>query len=111
MLENSNLFSGSKAKELETLVKQYEDVSIQLKDLEITKKEVLSRIFEIASVGINETPNMVFNVCENKGRVSIAPKKLLEVAPNIYAKIESLNLISTGEDYLTLRGIKHKTNI
>ena len=41
----------------------------------------------------------------------IAAKKLLEIAPSIYAEIESLNLISTGEDYLTLRGIKHKTNI
>lgn len=108
MLENSNLLSGKIAKEVDGLIKEYEDLTAKIKDLELSKKAVLDRLFEITEKGINETNNIVFNIVENKGRVSIAPKKLQEQAPELYGEISGLGLISIGESYLTVRGIKHK---
>ena len=110
MLENSNLLSGSTAKEVDKLIAEYEDITAKAKDLETSKKAVLQRLFEITTTGVNETSNVVFNICENKGRVSIAPKKLQEQAPEIFGQISDMGLISVGEDYKTVRGIKHKGN-
>ena len=108
MLENSNMLSGSTAKEVEKLIEDYEDITLKIKDLETSKKKVLERLFEITETGINETSNVVFNVCENAGRISIAPKKLQEQAPEIFGVISGMGLVSIGENYLTIRGIKHK---
>ena len=108
MLENSNLLSGTVAKEVEKLIAEYEDITAKTKDLETSKKAVLSRLFEITEKGVNETSKVVFNIVENQGRVSIAPKKLQETAPQIYAEISGMGLVSIGENYLTVRGIKHK---
>lgn len=108
MLENSNLLEGKVAKEVEVLISEYEDIKAKANDLEISKKKVLARIFELAEVGTNETGNIVFNVTVNKGRVSIPPKKLQEQAPELFGKISGLGLVSVGEDYKTVTGIKHK---
>ncbi len=108
MLENSNLLSGTVAKEVDKLIAEYEDISAKAKDLEISKKSVLEKLFALTEKGINETSNVVFNICENKGRVTIAPKKLQEQAPELYGQISGMGLVSVGEDYLTVRGIKHK---
>lgn len=108
MLENSNLLSGSIAKEVDKLIAEYEDITAKVKDLKTSKRAVLERLFEITELGINETGNVVFNICENKGRVSIAPKKLQEQAPELYGVISGMGLVSVGEDYKTVRGIKHK---
>lgn len=108
MLENSNLLDGKVAREVEKLIAEYEDITAKVKDLETSKKAVLDRLFEITEKGVNETSKIVFNIVENKGRVSIAPKKLQEQAPEIYGMISGMGLVSIGEDYLTVRGIKHK---
>ena len=108
MLENSNLLSGKVAKEVESLIAEYEDITAKAKDLETSKKAVLEKLFALTEKGINETSNIVFNIVENKGRVSIAPKKLQEQAPELYGQISGMGLVSIGEDYLTVRGIKHK---
>lgn len=111
MLENSNLITGKNAKEVETLIKKYEDVVIQLADLEKTKKEVTTKIFELTEVGINETNNMVFNIVDNKGRETISIKALNENAPDILSELRAKNLVNVGNNYKTIRGIKYKTNI
>ena len=111
MLENSNLITGKNAKEIDTLIKKYEDVSIQLADLEKTKKEVTSRIFELTEVGINETSKIVFNIVDNKGRETISIKALNENAPDILTELRAKNLVNIGNNYKTIKGIKHKTNI
>ena len=108
MLENSNLLSGTVAKEVEKLIAEYEDITAKAKDLEISKKAVLEKLFSLTEKGINETSKICFNIVENKGRVSIAPKKLQEQAPELYGMISGMGLVSIGEDYLTVRGIKHK---
>jgi hypothetical protein len=43
MLENSNLLSGSVAKEVEKLIAEYEDITAKAKDIETSKKAVLQR--------------------------------------------------------------------
>ena len=111
MLENSNLITGKDAKEVETLIKKYEDVSIQLADLEKTKKEVTAKIFELTEIGINETSNLVFNIVDNKGRETISIKSLNENAPDILDELRAKNLVNVGNNYKTIKGIKHKTNI
>ena len=108
MLENSNLLSGELAKEVDKLIAEYEDIIAKEKDLETTKKQVLARLFEITVTGVNETSKITFNIVENKGRVSIAPKKTEEQAPDLYQKLVELGLVSTGSDFKTVRGIKHK---
>ena len=108
MLENSNLLDGTVAKRVNELVKEYQDVSVKIKDLETTKKNVLAELFELTETGINETSKYVFNIVENKGRLSIAVSKLQEQAPDLYGKISGLGLVSVGNDYLTVRGIKEK---
>lgn len=108
MLENSNLLEGKVAKEVDKLIAEYEDITAKTKDLETSKKQVLARLFELVEVGVNETSNVVFNIVNNSGRISIAPKKLQETAPELYGQISGLGLISIGEDYKTVRGIKHK---
>ena len=109
MLENSNLLSGTVAKEVDKLIAEYEDISAKAKDLETSKKAVLQRLFEITTTGVNETSNVVFNICENKGRVSVAVSKLKDRAPELWEKVrQTMGVVSIGDDYLTVRGIKHK---
>ena len=108
MLENSNLIDGKNAKRVNELLQEYQDISAKTKDLETSKKKVLSELFDLTEVGVNETSKFVFNIVENKGRISIAPKKLQEQAPDIYGTISNLGLITVGDDYLTVRGIKLK---
>ena len=108
MLENSNLLEGTVAKRVNELIQEYQDITAKVKDLETSKKNVLAELFKLAEVGVNETNKFCFNIVENKGRVSIAPKKLQELAPELYGQISGMGLLSVGEDYLTVRGIKLK---
>ena len=111
MLENSNLITGKTAKEIDELIKKYEDISIQLADLEKTKKEVSAKLFELTQTGINETMNVVFNIVENKGRETISIKKLEESEPNMLQELRDKNLVTIGKSFKTIKGIKHKNNI
>jgi hypothetical protein len=108
MLENSNLLDGATAKRVNELVINYQDISAKLKDLETSKKLILEELFTLTEIGVNETGKFVFNIVENKGRVSIGAKKLQEQAPEIFGEISNLGLVSVGENYLTVRGIKLK---
>ena len=106
--ENSTRLDGQKAKEVEKLIKEYQDIKIQLQDLEALKKEVTARIFEIANIGINETNNLVFKVNENEGRETIPCSKVKENEPSIYNMLKEKNLVNKGESYKTITGIKVK---
>lgn len=108
MLENSNLIEGKNAKELEKLLVEYQSITAQLADLDKSKKQVLERIFELAQVGTNETSKFVFNIVENAGRESLSLKSLKEQAPELFKKISGMGLVSIGNSYLTVRGIKLK---
>ena len=108
MLENSNLIESTKAQEVNKLIKEYQDLTIKLADLDESKKQVLKRLFELAEVGKNETSKYVFNVVLNKGRETIGIKALRENAEDIYNMLHTLKLINIGEDYKTVRGIKEK---
>ena len=108
MLENSNLLEGSKAKRVNELLHEYQDVSAKIKDLETTKKNVLAELFELADVGINETGKFVFNIVKNDGSPRVQTKALREKAPILYEQIEQLGFITEGKGFLTVRGIKLK---
>ena len=108
MLDNSNLIDGQQAKELNKLLTDYQSVVSKLNDLDATKKDILKRIFELSQIGINETNKFVFNVVDNKGRESISLKSLREDYPELFRKVSGVGLISIGENYKTVRGIKLK---
>lgn len=110
MLENSNLVQGKSAKEVDKLLKEYEDITIKLADLDKSKKEVLTRLFELTEVGTNETSNYVFNIVMNKGRETIGVKKLRDNNHALYEIMESEGYLSVGEPFKTVRGIKLKGN-
>ena len=106
--ENSTRLDGKNAKEVEKLIKEYQDIKIQLQDLEALKKEVTARIFKLTNIGINETSNLVFKVNENEGRETISCSKVKEKEPSIYNMLKEKNLVNKGESYKTITGIKAK---
>lgn len=108
MLEHSNLIEGQKAREVNKLIAEYEDITAKLADLDKSKKEVLTKLFELAEVGTNETNKFIFNVVNNSGRATISVKNLSEQAPDLFGKVSALGLISVGENFKTVRSIKLK---
>lgn len=108
MLENSNLLEGQTAKRVNVLIKEYQDITTKLTDLEESKKKVLKELFELAPVGVNETNLFTFKVIEQAGRQSLSLKSLQESAPDIFGKVSALGLISIGENFKTVRSIKLK---
>lgn len=108
MLENSNLLEGQTAKRVNTLIKEYQDITTKLTDLEESKKKVLKELFELAPIGVNETNLFTFKVIEQAGRQSLSLKSLQESAPDIFGKVSALGLISVGENFKTVRSIKLK---
>ena len=108
MLENSNLLEGKTAKRVNELIKDYQDITAKLTDLEESKKRVLKELFELAPVGVNETNLFTFKVIEQAGKQSLSLKNLQESAPDLFGKVSALGLISVGENFKTVRSIKLK---
>ena len=108
MLENSNLLEGQTAKRVNTLLREYQDITSKLTDLETSKQKVLEELFSLASVGVNETDKFTFKVLEQAGRQSLSLKSLQESAPDLFGKVSALGLISVGKDFKTVRSIKLK---
>ena len=108
MLENSNLIEGQKAKEVNKLVADYQDITAKLSDLEKTKKETLAKLFELTEVGTNETNKFVFNVVNNSGRQTISIKTLTDKDPELFEFINKQGYVNIGECFKTIRGIKLK---
>ena len=108
MLENSNLIDGQNAKEVNTLLAEYEDIKTRANDLETSKKRVLARLFELSTTGVNETNKYVFKKNDNKGRLNISAKKLQEQAPELFGQVSNMGLVTVGDNYFTITGIKLK---
>ena len=108
MLENSYLHESVQAKEIDSLLKEYQDITARLADLDESKKRVLERLFELSQEGKNETSKFVYSKGLVNGRQSISVKNLQEQAPDLYGKISGLGLVSVGKDYYVIRGIKLK---
>ena len=73
MLENTNIFESAENKELDTLLRQYNDLKISIKDQQETQKKCADRIKELCNNkgGKYETLNFVFNLIEQAGKSSI----------------------------------------
>ena len=108
MLENSNLLEGQTAKRVNYLLKEYQDITTKLSDLEETKKKVLTELFELSTVGVNETDKFTFKILEQAGKQSLSLKSLQESAPDLFGKVSALGLINVGKDFKTVRSIKLK---
>ena len=108
MLENSNLIDGQNAKRVNELIAEYEDIKIKANDLETSKKKVLAELFELAEIGVNETNKYIFKKNDNKGRLNVSAKKLQEQAPELFGQVSDLGLVTVGDNYFTITGIKLK---
>lgn len=108
MLENSNLLEGKTAKRVNELIKDYQDITTKLSDLETSKKKVLEELFNLTTIGINETNMFTFNVVNNKGKRSIPVAEFEKQAPELFKKISGLGLLNIGNEFKTVRGIKLK---
>ena len=108
MLENSYLHEGLESKEIEKLLKEYQDLTVKLTDLDETKKSVLKRLYELSQVGVNETRNYVYSISLVNGRRTISVSELQKNAPELLKRISGLGFLSVGEDYKVIKGIKEK---
>ena len=108
VLENSNFINGKQAKEVDTLIKEYQDITARLNDLDTSKKEVLKKLFELSELGVNETLNYTYKVLEQAGRQSLSLKTLQDKEPTIYAEIQEKGLITQGEPFKKVSSIKLK---
>lgn len=108
MLENSNLIEGQTAKRVNVLLKEYQDVTAKLTDLETTKGKVLEELFALVDIGVNETDKFTFKVLNNAGRRSIPVAELEKQEPYLFKKLSGLGFVNVGKDFKTVRSIKIK---
>ena len=85
MLENTSIFETAENKELDTLLKKYSDLKLQIQDLTTTQKQCADRIKELCNRkgGKYETLNFVFSLIESAGKSSID----VGLLKNKYSKI------------------------
>lgn len=111
MLTNTKALSTKESKEVEKLIKTYQDLQAQITDLETSKKEVLEKIFKLANEGKNETQNYIFTKAFCNGRITVNIKELEKNHISLYNALNEKNLFNIGKDYWRLTGIKKKTEI
>lgn len=108
VLENSKAIEGEKAKEVNKLLEEYQDITTRLSDLDASKKKVLARLYELSIIGVNETTKYSYKVLEQAGRQSISVKALKETEPEIFNTLESKGLVTQGESFKKISSIKLK---
>lgn len=108
MLENSNLLEGKTAKRVNVLLREYQDITAKLTDLNKTKEKVLEELFTLTNVGTNETNVFTFNVIDNKGRQTISVSDVRNFGNNLFEDLNDKGLIKTGKNFLTIKSIKLK---
>lgn len=91
MLENTSIFETAENKELDTLLKKYSDLKLQIQDLTTTQKQCADRIKELCNRkgGKYETLNFVFSLTESAGKSSIDVPLLKECYPKIWELLPS----------------------
>ena len=88
MLENTKIFESAENKELDGLIKQYEDLSAQAKDIKTSLEKVTDRIKTLCNkkAGTYETLNKVFSLNESV-KLSVNTVKLAEKHKDIWETI------------------------
>ena len=108
MLENSNLIEGKTAKRVNVLLKEYQGITSQLTDLNKSKEKVLEELFNLTSVGTNETNMFTFNIIDNKGRQTISIADVKNFDNSLFEDLNNKGLVKTGQNFLTVKSIKLK---
>ena len=91
MLENTQIFESAENKELDGLLKQYNDLKVQIADMETTQKQCADRIKELCGKkgGKYETMNAVFTLKESAGKSSIDVGMLKNKYEDIWEEVPS----------------------
>ena len=88
MLDNTNIFESAENKELDQLIKRYEDLTAQAKDIKISLEQVTDRIKTICNrkAGTYETLNKVFAL-NSSTKVAVDTVKLAEQYKKVWKLI------------------------
>ena len=89
MLDNTQIFETAENKELDALLKQYNDLKLSIKDQQETQKKCADRIKELCNHkgGKYETLNFVFSLTESAGKSSIDTGLLKGKCPDIWEEL------------------------
>lgn len=103
MLNNTRIFESAENKELDKLLKAYNDLQPKYKDMEKTLKCISDRIKEICQkqAGTFETPNNVFSLDESFKKsinVELLKEKHAEVFNDIPVKYFSIKVGDIQKD-------------
>ena len=91
MLDNTKIFETAENKELDTLLKKYNDFKVQIKDMQESQKKCADRIKELCNKtgGKYETLNFVFTLIEQAGKSSINVEKLRNKHEDVWESLPS----------------------
>lgn len=134
MLDNTSIFETEDNKELDKLIKKYNDLKVLIQDYTTTQKQCADRIKELCNRkgGKYETLNFVFTLIESAGKSSVDVGMLKNKYENVWNELptECLSIkltelkkhkdvwnevptecISTSSPVLSMGDIIPKTNI
>ena len=114
MLENTQIFETAENKELDTLLKKYNDLKVTIDDMTKTKNQIADRIKELCGEqsGKYETLNFVFSLVKRAGSTSIKAKALMENYPKIWEQIgKTKGVVSFSNPSLCMGDIVSKDKV
>lgn len=105
MLENSILVDSTKGKELSKLLKDYQDVASQVKDLTTTKDRLAKEIKKLVDnkAGLYETMTHTLLLSEVAGRTTVDTTMLNDKYPLIFEEVKKV-----GNPTLQIKGVTTK---
>jgi hypothetical protein len=91
MLENTKIFESAENKELDGLLKKYNDLKVLIDDMSTTQKQCADRIKELCGKkgGKYETLNAVFTLKESAGKSSIDVGMLKNKYEDVWEEVPS----------------------
>lgn len=115
MLDNTQIFESAENKELDTLIKQYNDLKVQIKDMQETQKKCSDRIKELCNKkgGKYETLNFVFSLIEKAGSTSVKASVLMEKHEELWKELvnKASDAITIGKPTLSMGEVVQKNKI
>ncbi len=116
MLDTSNFISSREgAKDLNKILKEFQEVQALKKDLELKLKPIEAKfkalqdaIMEKSEQGLNETSQFMWEFQINADSESISVKKVIENAPELYEALKDKNLIGVRKGAKSIKNVSKK---
>ena len=114
MLDNTQIFETAENKELDILLKKYNDLKLTIDDMTKTKNQISDRIKELCGKkgGKYETLNFVFSLIERAGSTSVKAKALMEDYPDLWKLVsKAKGVVSSSKPSLSMGDIVPKDKV